>query len=212
MKTRFRRISAGVAFGAAAIAGAALAPAASAAPTDVTASPTVSGNTVSLTVTNNAAKRIGCEIFGVRAGDAPSQVVFGYQTPEELGALISPGSSKSVPLRISQGTPPAPTGSTTIPDGTYDVYWGCTTITLPPGTRANEQFWGTNPPLTAMTPTADPIRVTVPGGETTTPAPKPENPSIPDLPSIPGLPPIPQIPGVELPEEICAISSCAPVR
>lgn len=212
MSNRVRTATVGLAVCAAAAFGAALAPVATAAPSDVTATPSVSGNNVTLTVTNNAAKRIGCEIVGVPAGGAPTNVVFGYQTPEELGALISPGSSKSLPLRISQGTPPTPSGTTTIPDGTYDIYWGCTTITLPPGTGAAEEFWGTNPPVTGTTPTvAAPLRVTVPGGAATPPAPESEAPAAPGLPSIPGLPVIPGLSGIELPEEICTTSSCVPV-
>ncbi|WP_055475564.1 hypothetical protein [Gordonia sp. HS-NH1] len=212
MSIRVRKVTAGLAVCAAAAIGAAHTPDAAAAPTDVTATASAAGNTVTLTVTNKAAKRIGCEIVGVPAGGAPTNVVFGYQTPEELGALITPGSSKSLPLRISQGTPPAPTGSTTIPDGTYDIYWGCTTITLPPGTGATEEFWGTNPPLTGMTPTvAAPIRVTVPGGAATPPAPGPDAPATPGQPIIPGLPAIPGLPEIELPEEICTTSSCVPI-
>lgn len=212
MSIRVRKVTAGLAVCAAAAFGAAQAPDAEAAPTDVTATASVSGSTVTLTVTNNASKRIGCEIVGVPAGGPPTNVVFGYQTPEELGALITPGSSKSLPLRVSQGTPPAPTGTTTIPDGAYDIYWGCTTITLPPGTGAAEEFWGTNPPLTGMTPTvAEPLRVTVPGGAAAPPAPKPDAPATPALPTIPGLPNIPGLPEIELPSEICTTSSCVPV-
>lgn len=212
MSIRVRKVTAGLAVCAAAAFGAAQAPDAEAAPTDVTATASVSGSTVTLTVTNNASKRIGCEIVGVPAGGPPTNVVFGYQTPEELGALITAGSSKSLPLRISQGTPPAPTGTTTIPDGAYDIYWGCTTITLPPGTGAAEEFWGTNPPVTGATPTvAEPLRVTVPGGAATPPAPKPDAPAAPGLPTIPGLPNIPGLPEIELPTEICTTSSCVPV-
>ncbi|MDS1114019.1 hypothetical protein RD149_09575 [Gordonia westfalica] len=204
MTTRLRKLSAGMGFAAVATLATALAPTASAAPADVIVSPSVAGNAITLKVSNNAAKRIGCEIFGVKADTSPtaSGVVFGYQTPEQLGALISPGTSKNVPMRVTAGTPPKPTGSTTIPDGTYDIYWGCATITLPPGT-AREQFWGTNPPLTNMTPTAGaPIRVSVPGAGPTAPEPEPETPA---RPTVPGFP------DIEIPEQICAPWACYPV-
>ncbi|MCR5979623.1 hypothetical protein GDN83_18080 [Gordonia jinghuaiqii] len=207
MTIRFRNVSAGLACGAALAIGAAMAPAASAAPNDVTATPSVSGNTITLTVQNNAAKRIGCEVVGVPAGGSPSNVAFGYQTPEQLGALISPGSSKALPMRLSEGTPPTPTGSTTLPDGTYDIYWGCTTITLPPGTGAAEQFWGTNPPLTEMTPTdAEPIRVTLPAAGQPAPG-----EGAPGVPADPAKPEIPGLPGVQVPDEVCAMSACYPL-
>ncbi len=200
---RLRKLSAGTGFAAAVALATALAPSASAAPADVTVSPSLAGNTITLKVSNNANKRIGCEIFGVKANTSPaaSGVVFGYQTPEELGALISPGASKNVPMRATAGTPPTLTGSTTIPDGTYDIYWGCATITLPPGS-AREQFWGTNPPLTNMTPTAAPIRVSVPGAGPTAPAPESEAPA---RPTVPGFP------NIDIPEQICAPWACYPL-
>ncbi|WP_232716308.1 hypothetical protein [Gordonia metallireducens] len=204
---RIRRLSAGMAFAAAAATTIVLAPSASATPGDVTVSPSVSGNTITLAVTNNANKRIGCEIFGVKANTAPaaSAVAFGYQTPEELGALISPGTSKNVPMRVTAGNPPKPTGPTTIPNGTYDIYWGCATITLPPGS-VREQFWSTNPPLTNMTPTAGaPVRVTVTGAGPATPEPRSEAPTTPARPTVPGFP------GIEIPEQICAPWACYPL-
>lgn len=207
MTHRLRRFAAGMAFAAAAAIGTALTPPASAAPADVTVSPTVSGNTITLKVSNKANKRIGCEIFGVKANTPPaaSAVAFGYQTPEELGALISPGTSKDVPMRVTAGSPPKPTGSTTIPNGTYDIYWGCATITLPPGS-AREQFWGTNPPLTDMTPTSGaPVRVTVTGAGPAAPEPRSETPTTPARPTVPGLP------GIEIPEQICAPWACYPL-
>lgn len=202
MTTRLRTLTAGTAFIAAAAFATALAPVATAAPADVTVSPSVSGNTITLNVVNKANKRIGCEIFGVAANTPPaaSGVAFGYQTPEELGALISPGTSKNVTMQVATGTPPKPTGSSTIPNGTYDIYWGCATITLPPGS-AREEFWGTNPPLTDITPTAGaPIRVTVTGAGRA--APTPEKPA---RPSVPGFPQI------QVPEQICVPWACYPV-
>ncbi|MAU81276.1 MAG: hypothetical protein CME34_05290 [Gordonia sp.] len=175
MTRTIRRIAIGSAV--AALSAAMLAPTASAAPADVTATPTVNGNTVSLTVQNDSAKRVGCEIFGVPADTAPSagQISFGYQTPEQLSALITPGSSKKLPMRVPVSDPPRPTGSTTIPDGNYDIYWGCRTITIPPVDAAAEEYWGTTPPLPAGAATGDaPIRVEVPGEAPTSTTPKPE--------------------------------------
>ncbi|MDL9945104.1 hypothetical protein QSJ19_05775 [Gordonia sp. ABSL11-1] len=177
----------------AAILAAAMAPTASAAPADVTATSSVSGSVITLTVKNSAAKRIGCEIFGVPADAKPSadQVKFGYQTPEELSALIVPGSTKNLEMRLSVGTPPRPAGSTTIPDGSYDVYWGCGTISLPPGDPAAEEYWGTNPPLGNKPATATtPLRVDVPGTTSTepsTPAPAPTAPGGPKTICIAGF-------------------------
>ncbi|MCF3940197.1 hypothetical protein [Gordonia tangerina] len=149
MPRRSRRIATGSAL-AALVAGM-LAPTASAAPADVTVTPTVSGNTVALTVHNDSAKRVGCEIFGVPADSELSagDLAFGYQTPEQLNALIVAGSSKKLTMRVSVGDPPTPTGSTTIADGSYDIYWGCRTVTLPPVDPTAEEYWGTTPPLPA---------------------------------------------------------------
>ena len=83
MNNRVRTATVGLAVCAAAAFGAALAPVATAAPSDVTATPSVSGNNVTLTVTNNAAKRIGCEIVGVPAGGA----VPGFRPPSPAQAV-----------------------------------------------------------------------------------------------------------------------------
>jgi hypothetical protein len=195
MTDRIRSIAIGSAL-AALVAGM-LAPTASAAPGDVTVSPTVSGNTVALTVHNDSAKRVGCEIFGVPAdsGLSASNLAFGYQTPEQLNALIAAGSSKKLTMRVSAGDPPAPTGSTTITDGSYDIYWGCRTVTIPPVDPTAEEYWGTTPPLPAGAATgAAPVRVEVPGEAPTTSAPAPETTT----------------PPIEM-QKVCVFGYCLPV-
>ncbi len=176
-----------------------LAPTASAAPADVTVTPTVSGNTVALTVHNDSTKRVGCEIFGVPADSELSagDLSFGYQTPEQLTALVAAGSSKKLTMRVSVGDPPTPTGSTTIADGSYDIYWGCRTVTLPPVDETAEMYWGTTPPLPAGAATgATPVRVEVPGEapSTSAPAPAPETTT----------------PPIEM-QKVCVFGYCLPV-
>ncbi len=195
MTNRIRCIATGSAL-AALVAGV-LAPTASAAPGDVTVTPTVSGNTVALTVHNDSTKRVGCEIFGVPADSELSagDLSFGYQTPEQLTALVAAGSSKKLTMRVSVGDPPTPTGSTTIADGSYDIYWGCRTVTLPPVDPTAEEYWGTTPPLPAGAATgATPVRVEVPGAAPTTSAPAPETTT----------------PPIEM-QKVCVFGYCLPV-
>jgi hypothetical protein len=195
MPRRIRRIA--ISSALTALVAGMLAPTASAAPADVTVTPTVNGNTVALTVHNDSAKRVGCEIFGVPADSELSgeSLAFGYQTPEQLSALIAAGSSKKLPMRVSVGDPPKPTGSTTISDGSYDIYWGCRTVTIPPVDEAAEEYWGTTPPLPAGAATgATPVRVDVPGEAPPTSAPAPETTT----------------PPIEM-QKVCVFGYCLPV-
>jgi hypothetical protein len=59
-----------------------------------------------------------------------------------------------------------PTGSTILPDGSYDLYWGCTTV---PNVDGVEQ-WGTLAPTGAVS-TADTTRLVLPGPASSTPIP-----------------------------------------
>ncbi|MEO9329874.1 hypothetical protein [Gordonia aurantiaca] len=205
LTTTAGKLTAGLALTVAAFT-TALAPGASAAPSDVTVSPSVSGQTITLTIASKAAEPVGCEVFGVPADTAPSaeRVGFGYETPEKPGALIGPGSSKTVTLRTATGTPPKPNGSTTIPAGTYDIHWACASVTLPAGTA--DEYWGTTPPLAQATSTAEPVRVTVPGTA-------PEKPAE-DRPESPGRSAIPGIPELTIPDyiwELCGTDNCVPL-
>lgn len=196
MANRFRILSTGIAFGAAMGLGTAFAPSATAAPSDVTLTPVVDGNTVSASIANNSPHRVACEIFGVPAGGSPSgQVVFGYVSPESLGELIPRGATQAVDLRLSEGD--SPTGPTAIPNGSYDLYWGCTSVLIGvDGVSFGEQ-WGTAPPVGATPTVSAPVRVNVTGE----PA--------PDAPGDPTNPSDPPAPGA--PEDICVSSLCAPV-
>lgn len=128
----------------------------------MTATGSVNGNTVNITVRNSSSKSIGCTTYGLTEG-VPfadgTEIRFGSQ--EQL--LIQPGQSHSYAQKLPvQGPPPGPYGSTTIPDGRYDVYWGC--FDLPDRTES----WGTNPPVNSSNdaPTdgiAQVIKVSVPG-------------------------------------------------
>lgn len=162
-----RGTAAGLALcGAAAFA---LAPSAVAAPNDLTLTPIVSGNTVSITIANQSAAPVGCTILGFADGADPleDEGAFGYATPPDLAEFVSPnGGTKTVAMRlegVDENGDPAPTGSATIPDGTYEIYYGCRQIV---GDVEDAEHWGTTPPLTDETETFAPvIRVTVPGDD-----------------------------------------------
>lgn len=132
---------------------------ANAAPNDVTTTAAVSGNTSTVTITNQSRAVIGCKLFGLPAGsvaDSDSRPPFGYVNPVDVGALILPGDTRTVTLEVF--TDDGPNGSTALPDGIYDLYWGCTTV---PNVDGVEQ-WGTLAPTGAVS-TAAPSRLVLPG-------------------------------------------------
>lgn len=130
-----------------------------AAPDDVTIASSVSDHTATVTITNESVAVIGCKLFGLPAGsvaNSESKPPFGYVNPVDLGALIPPGATKTVTLEVF--TEDGPNGSTYLADGSYDLYWGCTTV---PNVDGVEQ-WGTLAPTGAIS-TAEPTRLVVPG-------------------------------------------------
>ncbi len=142
---------------------------ANAAPADVTTVSAVSGNIATATITNRSAAVIGCKLFGLPSGsvaDRESRPPFGYVNPVDPSALILPGTTRTVTLEVF--TEDGPNGSTALPDGVYDLYWGCTTV---PNVDGVEQ-WGTLAPAGGV-PTAVTSRLVVPGDapEASVPAP-----------------------------------------
>ena len=155
---------------------------ANAAPNDVTITPSVSGNSVTVTVTNRSTAVIGCKMFGLPAGsvaDSDSRPPFGYVNPVDPRALIAPGGTRTVALEVF--TDEGPSGSTVLPDGAYDLYWGCTTV---PGFDGVEQ-WGTLGPA-GKPSTARTTRLTLPAevGTLIAPTPMPPGPC-PDASCLP---------------------------
>ncbi|ANY24849.1 hypothetical protein [Gordonia terrae] len=152
-----------------------------AAPGDVTITPSVSGNSVTVTVTNRSAAVIGCKMFGLPAGsvaNSDSRPPFGYVNPVDPRALIAPGGTRTVALEVFDD---GPTGSTVLPDGDWDLYWGCTTV---PGVDGVEQ-WGTLGP-TGKPSTAPTTRLTLPAAVGTLIAPTPMPPGpCPDASCLP---------------------------
>ncbi|WP_307796724.1 hypothetical protein [Williamsia soli] len=143
---------------------------ANAAPGDVTTVSAVSGNIATATITNRSTAVIGCKLFGLPAGsvaDSGSRPPFGYVNPVDPGALILPGTTRTVTLEVF--TEDGPNGSTALPEGVYDLYWGCTTV---PNVDGVEQ-WGTLAPAGGV-PTAVTSRLVVPGDAPETPLPAPQ--------------------------------------
>lgn len=128
MTARIARRTAGVVSGCAAAL--LMFPAfANAAPSDVSISPTVDGSNATVTITNGSGSMIGCNLYGLPADSAvtaDTKPVFGYTNPETLSAVIQPGATKTVPLKLFTET--GPDGSATLPDGTYDLFWGCSEV------------------------------------------------------------------------------------
>ncbi|MFE0751193.1 hypothetical protein [Gordonia sp. NPDC058843] len=146
---------------------------ANAAPRDVTIAQSASGNAVTVTITNRSAAVIGCKLFGLPAGsaaDSESRPPFGYVNPVDPRSLIAPGGTRTVALEVFDD---GPTGSTALPDGAYDLYWGCTTV---PGVDGVEQ-WGTLGP-TGKPSTAQTTRLVLPAevGTLIAPTPMPPGP------------------------------------
>ncbi|MCK0515722.1 hypothetical protein [Williamsia sp. DF01-3] len=167
-----RRTALGVALSGAAAFG--FAPSAVAAPSDVTLTPSVVGNTVTISIANGSDRPVACTIAGFNEGSDPlvDEAAFGYATPNDPLELVPMGSQKAVQMRlegVDENGFPGPVGSTEIPDGDYEIYYGCRTLVLE-GVEEPE-YWGTNPPLDDETTTfAEVIRVSVPGGDTPPPA------------------------------------------
>lgn len=137
---------------------------ANAAPDDVTIMPAVSGHTATVTIVNGSKALIGCKLFGLPAGsvaDSESRPPFGYTNPVDPSALIPPGATKTVTLEVF--TEDGPNGSIALPDGNYDLYWGCTTV---PNLDGVEQ-WGTLAPAGGVS-TAETSPLVLPG-ETSSP-------------------------------------------
>lgn len=138
---------------------------ANAAPGDVTISPAVSGNTAVVTVTNGSSSLIGCNMYGIPA-DVPitgdTKPAFGYTNPEQLSAVIQPGATKTVPLKVATDT--GLDGSTQLPDGSYDLYWGCSEVPVNDGA----EMWGTLAAV-GQAPTAEPSRLDLPGAVAASP-------------------------------------------
>ncbi|WP_238418595.1 hypothetical protein [Gordonia sp. 'Campus'] len=155
---------------------------ADAAPDDVTIAPSVSGNSVTVTITNRSAAVIGCKLFALPAGsvaDSDSRPPFGYVNPVDPRALITPGGTRTVALEVF--TDEGPSGATALPDGAFDLYWGCTTV---PGADGAEQ-WGTLGP-TGKPSTAATTRLVLPAeaGTLIAPTPMPPGPC-PDASCLP---------------------------
>lgn len=158
MTARIARRTAGVVSGCAAAL--LMFPAfANAAPSDVSISPTVDGSNATVTITNGSGSMIGCNLYGLPADSAvtaDTKPVFGYTNPETLSAVIQPGATKTVPLKLFTET--GPDGSATLPDGTYDLFWGCSEVPLGEGAEQ----WGTPTPV-GPNATAEPSRLVLPG-------------------------------------------------
>jgi hypothetical protein len=118
---------------------------ASAAPGDVTASASVSGSTVSVTINNNLPAEIGCEIEGWRDPNMPP-----IGTGGPFGEFNTGGS-----LVIQPNTPRTFTFPN-IADGNFHIFYYCSNITT------LEFVGGTSPRVTAGMATGQPIPVTVP--------------------------------------------------
>ena len=152
-----------------------LAPSAIAAPNDLLLTPSVVGNTVTISIANASDRPVACTIAGFNEGDDPlvQEAVFGYTTPNDILELVPMGGEKAVQMRlegVDENGNPAPTGSTEIPDGDYEIYYGCRALVLD-GVEEPEH-WGTNPPLSDQTATfAEVIRISVPGGDVPPPPP-----------------------------------------
>ncbi len=128
-------------------------------PNDVTTESAVTGDTATVTIINESSALIGCKLFGLPAGsvaDSDSRPPFGYVNPVDPGALILPGATKTVTLEVF--TEDGPNGSTALPPGAYDLYWGCTTV---PNVDGVEQ-WGTLAPAGGIS-TAEPTELVLPG-------------------------------------------------
>lgn len=140
-------------------------PVANAAPGDVTISPVASGSTAQVTVNNGSSSLIGCNMYGIPA-DVPitgdTKPAFGYTNPEQLSAVIQPGATKTVQLRAATET--GLDGSTQLPDGSYDLYWGCSEVPV----NDSAEMWGTLAAV-GQAPTAEPSRLDLPGAVATTP-------------------------------------------
>lgn len=143
---------------------------ANAAPGDVTISPAVSGSSVNVTVTNGSGSLIGCNMYGIPA-DTPitgdTKPAFGYTNPEQLSAVIQPGATKTVQLKVATET--GLDGSTALPDGNYNLYWGCSEVPVNDGA----EMWGTLAAV-GQAPTAEPTPLVLPGPV----APTPEQPPV----------------------------------
>ncbi|MFH5207179.1 hypothetical protein [Antrihabitans spumae] len=115
---------------------------ASAAPTDVSGTASVSGNTVTSVISNNSGGQITCGIAGFPAGTVDpnmSRPTFGLTYTD-------------VP---ASGT--APVVFENVPNGTYDIHWKCVNVGFTEG-------WATfNAQDT--TKTAEPATVTVPNNQ-----------------------------------------------
>lgn len=176
----------GVVLGAAALSGSALlAGSADAAPGDVTAAASVTGNVVKVTVTNNSAGVIACNMFAFDSPVSESSVVEYGDASRSIegvpyGAIPSNGTFSFTLHKVDhESTDPYPFGTTTVENGTYDVGWMCGT--MPDGSA--QTLWGTKALVDVAVEEADPgtlvhngiapwITVTVPGTGTG-PSPEP---------------------------------------
>ena len=128
--------------------------------------PSVTGNTVTATITNNSSDAIVCASLGADAGNPnPAKTLSArlfFETPE-----IPAGTTGTYTYLIYDGDAGTNAGITEIPDGSYDIYWTCTAAS--PGAES----WGTPPFLTADEATATPYRNIQVGAPEPEPEPEP---------------------------------------